>query len=175
MTVEELREKAKVLAEATGRSEEDILEDIRLKLIKYKIDFPDYILWIRPTTPLRDLSAFNKAYKIFQQTNKAVCIVSRSEPRIFYDSKNFLKPFLKIFKNQSMVRRQDCPIVYKIFYGEFFYFPHKKNKKFLGDKIKFIEQNFKCDFDLDFDYQFQTFENIIKNNKKKYEKFLHKY
>ena len=28
MTVEELREKAKVLAEATGRSEEDILEDL---------------------------------------------------------------------------------------------------------------------------------------------------
>ena len=46
--------------------EEDILEDIRLKLIKYKIDFPDYILWIRPTT-LRDLSAFNKAYKIFSK------------------------------------------------------------------------------------------------------------
>ena len=29
------------------------------------LDYPSYILWLRPTTPLRDLSAFKKAFKLF--------------------------------------------------------------------------------------------------------------
>jgi CMP-N,N'-diacetyllegionaminic acid synthase len=152
--------------------EEDILDDIRLKLKKNSIKIPDNILWIRPTTPLRDLNVFYKAYNIFKKYSNSVCVVNKTEPRIFFKSKNFLKPVLKRFYYKSMIRRQDCPEAFKIFYGEFFKFPKKYKKNFLGEKVRFIEQNSKCDFDLDYVYQFKNLQKILQQNKKLYEKFL---
>lgn len=153
--------------------EEDILEDIRKNLKKEKLDYPSYILWLRPTTPLRDLSAFTKAFKLFLKKKKSVCIVSKSEPRIFYQKNGNLKSYLKLFDHRSMVRRQECPKAYKIFYGEFFKFPQNKNKKFLGNQIKFVVQNPICDFDIDYEYQWKNYEKILRLNKKMYEKFLY--
>ena len=152
--------------------EEDILNDIRNKLKYNNIKAPDHILWLRPTTPLRDLSAFNKAYKMFKSQKKSVCIVSKTEPRIFFESKSFLKPAIELFKRKSMVRRQDCPNAYKIFFGEYFKFPTNKNVKFLGNKIKFVVQDHRCDFDIDYEYQWKNYEKILNLNKKIYEKFL---
>ena len=43
--------------------EEDILNDIKYKLKYENLEKPDYILWLRPTTPLRDLSALIKLIK----------------------------------------------------------------------------------------------------------------
>ena len=40
--------------------EEDVLEDIRIKTLKINEELPDYILWLRPTCPLRDLKLYNK-------------------------------------------------------------------------------------------------------------------
>lgn len=153
--------------------EEDILEDVRVNLKKKKLDIPNYILWLRPTTPLRDLLAFKKAFKLFLKKKKSVCIVSKSEPRIFYQKNGNLKSYLKLFNKRSMVRRQECPKAYKIFYGEFFKFPNKKNKKFLGSNIKFIVQDSRCDFDIDYEYQWKNYEKILRFYKKVYEKFLY--
>ena len=159
-------------ASADKSMEEDILEDIRIKLKKNSIKKPDYILWMRPTTPLRDLKAFYKAYGLFKKYLNSVCIVNKTEPRIFYKNKNFLKPVLKNFYYKSMIRRQDCPEAFKIFYGEFFKFPKKFKKNFLGKKIRYVEPSSKCDFDLDYVYQFKILQKIIKENKTIYEKFL---
>ena len=63
--------------------EEDVLEDLRQKLKKNKIKPPDYILWLRPTCPLRDLKVYYKAYKKFIKLIKSVCVVSQTDPRIF--------------------------------------------------------------------------------------------
>ena len=153
--------------------EEDILEDVRINLKKKKLDIPNYILWLRPTTPLRDLLAFKKAFKLFLKKKTSVCIVSKSEPRIFYQKNGNLKSYLKLFNERSMVRRQECPKAYKIFYGEFFKFPKKKNKKFLGSNIKYIVQDSRCDFDIDYEYQWKNYEKILRFNKKVYEKFLY--
>lgn len=152
--------------------EENILEDIRVKLKKNKIKEPDYVLWLRPTTPLRDLNAFNKAYKLFKKYLNSVCIVNKTEPRIFFKNKFFLKPILKKFYYKSMIRRQDCPKAFKIFYGEFFKFPNKFKINFLGKKIRYVEQNSMCDFDCDYLYQFKNLQKILKLNIKHYEKFL---
>ena len=63
--------------------EEDVLDDIRDKLKNDKKQLPDYVLWLRPTCPLRDLKLYNKAYQKFKKIKKSICIVSRTDPRIF--------------------------------------------------------------------------------------------
>lgn len=153
--------------------EEDIIEDIRRKLFKYKEKPPDYLLWLRPTCPLRSVKTYIKAYNKFIKIKKSVCIVSRTDPRIFSSKDGKLFPLNENFKNKSMVRRQDCKPAFKIFYGEFFKFPKKKEKKFLGNNVYFVEQNELCKIDIDTPNDMSTYEKIIKLNKKKYEKFLH--
>jgi len=160
-------------ASKSNSMEEDVLEDIRINLNKNNIIKPDYILWIRPTTPLRDINAFNRAYKIFLKKTNSICIVNRTESRIFLKRNKFLRPILKKFKKKSMLRRQECPEAFKIFYGEFFKFPRKYTKNFLGKKVRYIEQDTKCDFDIDYKHQFENLEIILKKNRRFYEKFLH--
>jgi CMP-N-acetylneuraminic acid synthetase len=153
--------------------EEDVLEDIRIKLVKKKKTSPDYVVWLRPTCPLRDIKIYNKAYKKFRKIKKSVCIVSRTDPRIFFSKNRKLIPLNKNFKNKSMVRRQDCKPAFKMFYGEFFKFPKKYDKKFLGKDVYFVEQDILCNIDIDTKDQLQAYEKIIKFNKKLYAKFLH--
>ena len=160
-------------ASQSNSMEEDVLEDIRKKLLKDKKLLPDYILWLRPTCPLRDLKVYKKAYEKFKKIKKSVCIVSQTDPRIFTSKNNLLIPLNKNFKNKSMVRRQDCEPTFKIFYGEFFKFPKKYDKFFLGKKIHYVEQDNLCNIDIDTENQLAINEKIIKYNKKKYEKFLH--
>jgi CMP-N-acetylneuraminic acid synthetase len=160
-------------ASNSNSMEEDVLDDIRKKLKKNKKQLPDYILWLRPTCPLRDLKLYNKAYQKFKKLKKSICIVSRTDPRVFTSKNNRLIPLNKNFKNRSMVRRQDCEPAFKIFYGEFFKFPKNYNKMFLGKQIYFIEQDDLCNIDIDTKDQMQINEKIIKLNKKIYAKFLH--
>ena len=153
--------------------EENVLEDIRIKTLKINEELPDYILWLRPTCPLRDLKLYNKAYKKFNKTQKSICVVSKTDPRIFVSKNNKLIALNKNFKNKSMVRRQDCKPAFKIFYGEFFKFPKKYNKMYLGKEIYFVEQDELCNIDIDTEKQIQISERIVKLNKKDYAKFLH--
>jgi len=119
------------------------------------------------------VNIYNKAYKNFKKNKKSICIVSHADPRIFVSKNRKLIPLNKNFYNKSMVRRQDCEPAYKIFYGEFFKFPKKYDKKFLGKNIYFFVQNDLCNMDIDTKNQMKINENIIKSNKKIYEKFLH--
>ena len=160
-------------ASNSNSMEEDVLEDIRKKLKKSRKQLPDYILWLRPTCPLRDLKLYNKAYQKFKKLKKSICVVSRTDPRVFTSKNDKLIPLNKNFKDRSMVRRQDCEPAFKIFYGEFFKFPKNYNKMFLGKQIYFVEQDNLCNIDIDTKDQMQTNEKIIKLNKKIYAKFLH--
>lgn len=160
-------------ASSSHSMEEDVLEDLRKNLTKQKIIPPDYVLWLRPTCPLRNLKNYYEAYKKFIKSRKSVCIVSQTDPRVFISKKNILIPLNQNFKNKSMVRRQDCKPAYKIFFGEFFKFPKKYNKKFLGKQIYFVEQDDLCNIDIDTKKQMKLYEKIISLNKRQYEKFLH--
>jgi CMP-N,N'-diacetyllegionaminic acid synthase len=153
--------------------EEDVLEDLKKKLNKKKIKLPDYVLWLRPTCPLRDIKNYIAAYKKFKKFKKSVCIVSQTDPRIFIAKNKKLIPLNSIFKKKSMVRRQECKPAYKIFYGEFFKFPKRYDRKFLGNQVYFVEQDDLCNIDIDTKNQMNIYEKIIKSNKKKYAKFLH--
>lgn len=160
-------------ASKNNSMEEDVLEDIRKKLLKTQENFPDYILWLRPTCPLRDKVTYYNAYKKFKKLKKSVCIVSKTDPRIFTAKNGKLIPVNKNFKKRSMVRRQDCDHAFKIFYGEFFKFPKKYNRKYLGNEIYFVEQNDLCNIDIDTNIQFVNTEKLINSSKKLYAKFLH--
>lgn len=153
--------------------EEDVLEDIRLNLLKKKENLPDCILWLRPTHPLRDINIFKKAFLKFKKHKASICVVSKVDPRIFISKNNKLVALNSEFKNKSMVRRQDCKKAYKIFHGEFFKFPKKYNKKFLGKNIRYEVQNDLCNIDIDTLDEIKLHEKIIKLDKKKYERFLH--
>ncbi len=153
--------------------EEDVLEDIRLRLLRTKQKLPDYILWLRPTHPLRDIKIFKDAFLKFKKFKESVCVVSKTDPRIFLSKKNRLVAFNSNFKNKSMVRRQDCQPAFKIFHGEYFKFPKKYNKKFLGKNIRYVVQSNQCDIDIDTLDDLILYERLIKHNKKKYERFLH--
>lgn len=160
-------------ASQSNSMEEDVLEDIRKKLNKNKSKLPDYVLWLRPTCPLRDIGNYEAAYKKFKKLKKSVCVVSQTDPRIFVAKNKKLIPLNSIFKKKSMARRQDCEPAYKIFYGEFFKFPKKYNQKFLGNQVFFVEQDDLCNIDIDTKKQMNIYQELIKSNKKKYARFLH--
>jgi len=145
-------------ASQSNSMEEDVLEDLRKKLNISKNKLPDYVLWLRPTCPLRDTETYKRAYKKFKKKKKSVCIVSKTDPRIFVAKNNKLIPINLIFKKRSMVRRQDCKPAYKIFYGEFFKFPKKYNQKFLGNVVYFEEQHDLCNVDIDTKNQMKIYQ-----------------
>ncbi len=160
-------------ASKSNSMEEHVLEDIRNKLLKKKLKPPDYVLWLRPTCPLREVRLFKRAFSNFKKLNKSVCIVSRTDPRIFIYKNDNLVPMISNFKNRSMVRRQDCYPAFKIFYGEIFKFPKKFNIKFLGKQFHHLEQNDLCNIDIDSKRQLRIYEKIIYHDLNTYEKFLH--
>ncbi len=154
--------------------EEDILEDIRIKCFNFNVKPPDNVIWLRPTHPLRCLDTFQKAYKKFIQLKKSICVVSSVDPRIFLlQSDGSFKNVVKKFDNKSMVRRQECPIAFKIFFGEIFKFPKKYNDKFLGDNFDIVFQPKICDFDIDTIDDLNAIENQVKSNKDFFRKYLH--
>ena len=129
--------------------EEDILYEFYNFHKKNKLNIPKNILWLRPTHPLRSINHFKDAYKLYLKSKKSVCVVYKTDSRIFLNKKNYLIPILSDFKNKSMVRRQDVTSAYKIFSGEIFKMPKKYNKMFLGEKIRFIETYDYLNIDID--------------------------
>ncbi len=161
-------------ASSNKAMEEDILEDIRENFIINKKKIPDAILWLRPTHPLRCLKTFKKAYQLFKRKKNTVMIVHKEEPRLFYSkNKKLLIPINKKMKNISMIRGQDCKPLYSIFSGEFFNFPKKYNRNFLGNKKYFIEAPKYTKHDIDNKDDLDLINNLIKKDKKLFSKYIH--
>ena len=77
-------------ASMSNSMEEDVLEDIRLKLIKENRDLPDFILWLRPTHPLRDPDLFEKAFLKFRRYKEAfVLFQERTQEYLFLKKINY--------------------------------------------------------------------------------------
>ena len=114
--------------------EEDVLNDLNNFYKKENIEAPSNLLWLRPTSPLRCLNTFEKAYKIFKKYSDTVMIVHETDSRLFFSKKNFLKPLKSEFLKRSMIRGQNISPFYKIFSGEFFKHKQKFKIDFLGKK-----------------------------------------
>jgi CMP-N,N'-diacetyllegionaminic acid synthase len=153
--------------------EEDILEDIRIKCKKNKIDLPLGVLWLRPTHPLRDLRVFQKAINLFIKCMKTILITTQTDSRIFINKSGKFIPVNNLFYKKSMLRRQEVCPAYKIFHGELFLFPDRYNKKFLGSKFINIEQPIDCKLDIDTFEDLKIGEFSFKVNRKKLQKYVH--
>tara|TARA_Y100000590_G_scaffold24607_1_gene28000 strand:- start:146 stop:883 length:738 start_codon:yes stop_codon:yes gene_type:complete len=153
--------------------EEDILEDIKKKLLIKKINLPDSILWLRPTHPFRDVKVFQKALKLHQRLKKSVLITTPAEARIFIKKSKYLIPINNLFLKKSMVRRQEVKLAYKIFHGEFFIFPKKYNKKFLGSNLLSMPLPSQCSLDIDTIEDIKNGEAMFSVNSKKIRKYVH--
>lgn len=152
--------------------EEDILLDLNSFFSKNN-DYPDAILWLRPTHPLRCKKTFEKAYKKFRKSNNSVAVVHKHDSRLFIEKNQKLSPLLNCLKKKSMVRSQGLKPFYSIFSGEFFKLPKKYNKKFLGDKISFEVAPKLTNYDIDLKQDLLTLNYLVKSNKKIFKKFIH--
>lgn len=149
--------------------EEDILSELAIKM-----NFSDetYILWLRPTHPLRDIKKFEEAYlKFVNGSFDSICLVTPVDSRIYRDKNGFLKPFNKSLENKSMWRRQEVTQGFKMYHGEMFKLPIIHNQKFLGKKIGYIEMSSLCSFDIDDSNDLDYLNMRIKTGM--YEKFIH--
>lgn len=154
--------------------EEDILFDLKKFFYKKKIEIPDYILWLRPTHPLRCIKTFKNAFKLFRDNKfKSVMVVHKSESRLFKVKDKYLVPINSAMNKKSMIRSQDTKPLYSIFSGEFFKFPKKKNKKFLGSKKLYIKTTKYTNFDLDDKIDLKILQNTVKSNMSFFKKYLH--
>lgn len=160
-------------ASSNKAMEEDILFDLNKYFIQNH-EIPDAILWLRPTHPLRCVKTFERAYKKFKKINKSVVIVHSHDPRLFIEKKQTLKPLLNLFQKKSMIRSQGLKPFYSIFSGEFFKFPKKYNKKFLGDNIGFEVAPKLTNFDIDLEQDLNILNYLCKMNKNYFKKFIHK-
>ena len=149
--------------------EEDILNELSTK-----INFRDdtYILWLRPTHPLRDLEKFEKAFSMFDnEFLDSVCLVTPADSRVYKDEEGFLKPFDDILKSKSMWRRQQVTKGFKIYHGELFKMPNEYNSNFLGERIGYVEMSSLCSFDIDDSDDLDYLNMRIKTGI--YDKFIH--
>ena len=149
--------------------EEDILSELALKMN----DSDDtFILWLRPTHPLRDINKFEEAYSKFVYGSfDSVCIVTPVDSRIYRDNNGYLKPFDISLENKSMWRRQEATQGFKMYHGEIFKLPITYNKKYLGNKIGYVVMSSLCSFDIDDSSDLDYLNMRLKTDL--YEKFIH--
>lgn len=129
--------------------EEHVLDDLREACERTGERAPDHVVWLRPTHPLRSVDVFVQAWELYRSTGDAVCVVTRDDPRLFFGDGDLLAPVLDAFQDRSMVRRQDCPPAYRIFGGEIFPFPRKFERRFLGERPRFVVAPDRCHADID--------------------------
>lgn len=132
--------------------EEDVLEDIRLRCLRYKITPPDLVLWLRPTHPIRSKDHFEEMYKKYMSSNySSVLAVTEDDPRLWRSENGLLFNALdpKFWNNKSMIRRQDVPRMFRMYHGELFRFPKSYNCRFLGENCGFVVLPRKCKKDID--------------------------
>ena len=91
----------------------------------------------------------------------------------YLKKREFSQTNTKKMIGRSMLRSQECQPLFSIFSGEYFLFPKKINKNFLGSKLNFIITTKYTKFDIDNNDDFKILDNLLKSNKKIYNKYVH--
>jgi len=162
-------------AESSGDTsmEQDILKDMREKFIRYHIEEPDFIVWLRPTFVFRSLQDVQECIDkvVADESITAARTVCESESRLYKIERNFLIPNFND-SGKSMVRRQDVDSVYKVFSTDVFRFKGNEfGDNFLGSNIYAKLTNKLCGLDIDDQFDFDVIESIISSGVINIEKF----
>jgi CMP-N-acetylneuraminic acid synthetase len=156
--------------------EEDVLEDILTQCTEARIELPTSILWLRPTHPLRSTDSYEAAYKLFSSAlHTAVCVVTQEDPRIFHATGDALSPPPGWPPQRSMARRQELAVGYRIFGGELFPMPMKRDPLFLGTRIGFVVAPSECRFDIDSPDDLATLNELLvtASGRTRFARFVH--
>lgn len=155
--------------------EQDILKDLAECFRENNIEYPDLIVWLRPTFVFRDLEAVKQCINVLiadesVTSSRTVC---ESEARLYSLEENILLPVFND-NGKSMIRRQDIGVKYKVFSTDVIRFnPNKIDDDFLGRKVVGVPINKFCGLDIDDEPDFQLIETIIKYNKPLIAKYIY--
>lgn len=145
--------------------EEDILSDLYEKFDEYGMEYPDIIVWLRPTFVFRSVEAVKDCINklIEDQTLTAVRTVAEAEPRLYKIEDGLLMPDFDD-RGRSMIRRQEVGRRYKVFSTDVFRGkPKNAGSNFLGDKVAAVVVEKICGLDIDDEEDFLIVEQMLTN------------
>lgn len=153
--------------------EEEILEDIKSKILLLNVAPPEIIVWLRPTFPFRNVLDLKKAIELLSNETDSVRLITTSDPRLYEIYDGHLIPYS--FENSnSMVRRQLFPETYNVYHTDIFWFKNiEMGNKFLGKKVKPYIIHKICGFDIDTLEDFEIIEALMKSENELIIKYSH--
>lgn len=144
----------------------DIVYDF-LKKIKKEISLDNFfIVYLQPTSPLRNSNHIDKAIKLLKKTKAdslmSGCKYSNNVLKSFFVDKH---SFIKLLTKKSYLNsnRQNLPNVFKS-NGAIYIVKAKNfflNKKFISNKTIFFEMSKRNSLDIDNKYDFNLFKKLI--------------
>ena len=149
---------------------------------KNKINFPKYLIHLRPTTPIRDPKIIKKAIKFIKSKKESTSLRSAhrsAETFMKWCFKNKSGYFARVNKKMSSEKiglpRQKFRSVFipngyvDILKSHYVY----KNKKLIGNKMLVFETS-RC-IEVDENYDFKILNLLIEKSKNKLIRYLNKY
>ena len=143
--------------------EQDILKDLYSKFGEYNIDFPDIIVWLRPTFVFRNITHVEKCIDIICSDNSvsATRTVVETENRLYEIEDDVLLPQFEDY-GRSMIRRQEMGNSYKVFSTDVFRFSKDNlHDSFLGNNVRGVVTNKICGLDIDDNDDFEIANAIF--------------
>ncbi len=143
--------------------EEDILRDLRRKMIEHKVEEPDIVVWLRPTFVFRSVEDVEKCVGVLKtrKSLSAARTVTKSENRLYHIESNQLVPAFND-RGKSMIRRQDMKDSFRVFSTDVFRFKDNDfNDDFLGSNVFAVETNKICGLDIDDRFDFELVKCVL--------------
>jgi len=124
--------------------------------------FPDYIVSVPTTSPLRNISDINKCIrKAINKKLDLVTVITKSQKNPYFNMLEMKKKKFKIIKkNKNFYRRQDAPKCFDLTTACYVFKPEyiKRTNNIFSGKIGYIEipRERAIDIDDNFDYRIAT-------------------
>lgn len=125
------------VASSDAAREEDILDDLNVRLPQHGIDLPDVWVWLKPTSPFRRIDAVREGLEILRTRSDvdSVRLVSEGDARLqVINNEGFLEPLLDEWpEHLSKIPRTRLVKTYHPFSLEIF-----RNKQWMENRTLFM-------------------------------------